>query len=305
MSYSKPEGETSGVGGAENGPKLGITLPKAYGYLTLVQAGTAVVFSTFFVTHLSVPTLAIIGGIDLANRSLVLGRVYYQNKLLEPLVVFGALVGHITAGIAKRSIKLYWTRNNKDPRKLTGEVKESVERITTDIKNEEGIVVKQKITTKTTTTITGSYISKAMSYLLPSHHAIGYILIPFIFGHIYVNRILPKRHFGDSSLINSTYVTLSLRKWPRSSYLYFIALIGLTAYHITSGVPAVYKVLRGCMKTKKEAEKHLQESHSKKKERILRTGVVITSIGLLTTGLLVIGGKLGKDPRIPLRPEYL
>jgi len=145
-----------------------------------------------------------------------------------------------------------------------------------------------------------------MNLLLPNHHKIGYLLIPLIFGHAFVNRFLPKRHFGDSSLVNATYVTLSLRKWPRSSYPYLIALIGLTAYHSISGIPAVFKVLRGCTMFKKDAEKIPPESVSmRKRQRILRNGLIITSIGLLATGLLVIGGKLGKDPRIPLRTEYL
>src|SRR3954452_3843768 len=72
MSLSRPEGETGEVGSSTgsdgNGSNIRITLPKVYGYLTIAQAGTAIVFGTFLVTHLSVPTLAIIGGVDLANR---------------------------------------------------------------------------------------------------------------------------------------------------------------------------------------------------------------------------------------------
>ncbi|RIA83633.1 hypothetical protein C1645_785950 [Glomus cerebriforme] len=303
MSQSKLESGGTGTGSDGSGSTFRITIPKVYGYLTIVQTGTAVVFSTFLVTHLSAPALAIIGGIDLTNKTIVLGRVYYQNKFLEPLVVFGALIGHVAAGIAKRSIKFYWKYKKQDVRKLTGEVHEKVEKITTDEKDDNGVVVRQKITTKTTTTITGSYISRALNSLFPNHHTIGYILIPFVFGHAYINRILPKRYFGDSSLINASYVTLSLKKWPRSSYLALTALIGLTAYHITSGAPVAYKILRGFL-LKKNGEKLLSES-AKRKERILRRGLIITSVGLLTAGLLVIGGKIGKDPRIPLRTEYL
>uniref|UniRef100_A0A1D1XTP5 DNA-directed RNA polymerase subunit beta n=1 Tax=Anthurium amnicola TaxID=1678845 RepID=A0A1D1XTP5_9ARAE len=282
-----------------------ITVPKVYGYLTIVQAGTAVVFSTFLVTHLSAPALAVVGGIDLTNRTIIFGRVYYQNKFTEPLVVFGALIGHVVAGIAKRSIKLYWKYKKRDARKLTGEVHEKVERVTTDEKDDNGVVVRQKITTRTTTTITGSYISRALNSLLPNHHTIGYILVPFVLGHAYINRILPKRYLeGDSALINATYVTLSLRKWPRSSYFALTALIGLTAYHVTSGAPVVYKLMRGLL-SKKNGEKPQTDS-TKKNERVLRNGLIITSVGLLAAGLLVIGGKIGnKDPRIPLRTEYL
>ncbi|CAI2183410.1 1291_t:CDS:2 [Funneliformis geosporum] len=269
--------EGEGVVGDLCGPKTRtITLPKVYGYLTIVQAGTAIAFSTFLVTHLSATTLATLGGIELTNKTIILGRVYYQNKLLEPIVVFGALVGHVAAGIAKRSIKLYWKYNKRDDRKLTGEVHEKVEKIVTDEKNEQGNVSIGFITSKSSS-----------------------------FGHTYFNRILPRRYLGDSSLINATYVTLSLRKWPVTSYLSLTALIGLTAYHVISGFPVVYKILRGSV-LKKSAEKQVVLSDSaKKRQRIIRNGIMITSIGLLTTGLLVIGGKFGKDPRIPLRTEYL
>ncbi|CAG8678575.1 2897_t:CDS:2, partial [Funneliformis caledonium] len=297
---------TVGDGGGGDGlcePKARtITLPKVYRFLTIVQAGTAIAFSTFLVTHLSATTLATFGGIDLTNKTIILGRVYYQSKFLEPIVVFGALVGHVTAGIAKRSIKLYMKYKKRDDRKLTQDVHEKVEKIITDEKNEQGNVVRQKITTKTTTTISSSYLSRALSFLLPNHHVIGYILVPLVFGHTYINRILPRRHFDDSSLINATYVTLSLRKWPVTSYLSLTALIGLTAYHVTSGFPVVYKILRGSV-SKKNGEKQFVLSDSAKKK--LRNGIMITSIGLLTTGLLVIGGKFGKDPKIPLRTEYL
>ncbi|CAG8718810.1 819_t:CDS:1, partial [Scutellospora calospora] len=53
-------------------PRPFITTPKVYGYLTLVQAGTAVVFTTFLVTHLSATALATIGGIELTNKTIVL-----------------------------------------------------------------------------------------------------------------------------------------------------------------------------------------------------------------------------------------
>ncbi|CAG8611969.1 9868_t:CDS:2, partial [Scutellospora calospora] len=99
--------------------------------------------------------------------------VYYQNRLLEPIIVAGSLWGHIISGLVKRGIKLYWKYKKQDVRKLTGEVHEKVERIITDEKNEQGQVVRQKITTKTTTTITGSYISRAAVFLLQHHHLTG------------------------------------------------------------------------------------------------------------------------------------
>ncbi|CAG8604889.1 4047_t:CDS:1, partial [Dentiscutata heterogama] len=190
----------------------------------------------------------------------------------------------------------------QDARKLTGEVHEKVEKIISDEKNEQGVTVR-KITTKTTTTITGSHISRALVFLLPYHRLTGYLLIPCVFSHAYIHRVLPRRHFGDSSMINASYVTLALKKWPRSTYLAFTLLIGLGVYHICSGAPVVYKILKGSIL--KNGDKQASEV-TKKRLRIIRNGVIVSSIGLLATGLLVIGGKLRRENiKIPFRSEYL
>ncbi|CAG8537533.1 32064_t:CDS:1, partial [Racocetra persica] len=267
MSHSKPVSNNSN----NNPPPFPIvTVSKIYGYLTLVQVGTAAVFTTFLVTHLSATALATIGGIELTNKTIVLGRVYYQNSFLEPIVVAGSIWGHIISGLIKRGIKLYWKYKKQDVRKLTGEVHEKVEKIVTDETNEQGVVIR-KITTKTTTTITGSYISRAIVLLLPSHHLAGYLLIPFIFNHIFIHRVLPRRHFGDSSMINASYVTLALQRWPFSTYLTFTMLIGLGAYHICSGAPVVYRIVRGSII--KGGDKQASEA-TKKRLRIIRNGVI-------------------------------
>ncbi|RIB23939.1 hypothetical protein C2G38_2071373 [Gigaspora rosea] len=301
MSHSKPTSTNTNTN-TNSSPLPIVTVSKVYGYLTLVQAGTAVVFTTFLVTHLSATAVAVIGGIELTNKTIVLGRVYYQNRLLEPIIVFGSLWGHVLSGLIKRGIKLYWKYKKQDVRKLTGEVHEKVEKIVTDEKNEQGAIVR-KITTKTTTTITGSPISRAIVLLLPYHRLTGYLLIPSVLSHAFVHRALPRRHFGDSSMINATYVTLALKKWPRSSYLAFTLLIGLGVYHICSGAPVVYRILKG--KILKNGDKQASEA-TKKRLRIIRNGVIVSSVGLLATGLLVIGGKLRHDNiKIPLRSEYL
>ncbi|CAG8812056.1 9691_t:CDS:1 [Cetraspora pellucida] len=300
MSQSKP---VSTNGNNNPPPPLPIIrVSKIYGYLTLVQVGTAAVFTTFLVTHLSATALATLGGIELTNKTIVLGRVYYQNRFLEPIIVAGSFWGHILSGLIKRGIKLYWKYKKQDTRNLAGEAHEKVEMIVTDGPNEQGVVVR-KTMKKTTTTITGSYISRAIVLLLPYHHLAGYLLIPFVLSHAFIHRVLPRRHFGDSSMINASYVTLALKKWPRSTYLTFTMLIGLGVYHVCSGAPVVYKILRGSII--KNSDKPTSEA-TKKRLRIIRNGVIVSSIGLLATGLLVIGGKLRRENiKIPLRPEYL
>lgn len=276
--------------------------PWFYYHLTIVQAGTAAAFTTFLVTHLSSTALATLGGIELANKTIILGRVYYQNRFLEPIVVFGSLFGHIIAGAAKFGIRKYWKYKKQDQRKLAGEVRVKVEKKITEEADEHG-GIRQKTTTKTITTISGSHITRALTFTGLYHKASGYILIPIILGHVVLNRALPRRHFGDSSMINLSYVRVALKRWPYTSYLGLIALISIGVYHVVSGFPAAIKILRGLV-IKRNGERLSEQT--KKRNRLIRNGVVVSTIGLLTAGLLVIGGKLGKDDiRTPLHREYL
>ncbi|KAG9284470.1 hypothetical protein G9A89_014074 [Geosiphon pyriformis] len=311
MSLSKPASSSSATTTEIVDPtksRFSLTLPQTYGYLTIVQAGSAIVFSTFLVTHLSAAILANFGGVELANKALVLGRVYYQNSLLEPIIVFGSLWVHITSGVAKRGIRLFWRKLRKeDSRKLTGEVNEKIEKIVTDETNDKGQVVRQKITTKTTTTITPSYISRAVAFLLPLHSLTGYLLIPVVVSHYAVNRIIPRRYLGDSSLIDITYVTLALKRWPKSTYLGFTLLLGLAAYHVASGAPAAFQVISGSISLKKNKDRAaIASDQAKKRQNSIRNGALTTSLGLVASGLLVIGGIIGRgNINIPLRAEYL
>ncbi|CAG8550313.1 5793_t:CDS:1 [Acaulospora colombiana] len=299
MSLSKPTN-----GNTKIRPKF--SAPWFYYHLTTIQSGTAVVFTTFLATHLSATALATVGGIELTNKTIVLGRVYYQNRFLEPVIVFGSLWGHVLAGIAKGIIRLYWKRKVRDQRKLTGDVHEKVEKIITDETDDKGVVVRQKITTRITTTTTDSHISRAIGLILPYHRETGYLLIPLVLGHAFVARGLPRRYFGDSSLIDATYITLALKRWPRSTYLALTVLVTLGVFHAVSGAPAVFKILKSVL-SKKGVEKQpgLSEA-AKRRQRIIRNGVIVSTVGLLTAGILVIGGKIGRnDIRIPLRTEYL
>ncbi|PKI82605.1 hypothetical protein MVES_003380 [Malassezia vespertilionis] len=70
---------------------------------TLVQTGTALTLGSVFIVHLAAPVVAALGGaanIDWANQTLLLGREYYQNALLEPIVVYGAFGAHVLHVVA-------------------------------------------------------------------------------------------------------------------------------------------------------------------------------------------------------------
>lgn len=92
-------------------PRPFLSLQKTYGLLTKVQAGSAVVFSTFAVMHGAQVLSANVGGSSLANNWIMLGRPFYQDEHLEGLLVTGSALTHVLAGLGKLGIRLYW--NNK------------------------------------------------------------------------------------------------------------------------------------------------------------------------------------------------
>lgn len=92
-------------------PRPFLSLQKTYGLLTKVQAGSAIVFSTFAVMHGAQILTANVGGSALANNWIMLGRPFYQDEHLEGILVTGSALTHVVAGLAKLGIRLYW--NNK------------------------------------------------------------------------------------------------------------------------------------------------------------------------------------------------
>lgn len=81
-----------GGGGGRGGfPSVGL-----YQGIGRVQAFSAMAFSTFAVIHLVPPMLASVGGVELANKALLWGRVYYQVQFsllqLKQGFVFGCVL---------------------------------------------------------------------------------------------------------------------------------------------------------------------------------------------------------------------
>ncbi|GAA5802418.1 hypothetical protein HPULCUR_007883 [Helicostylum pulchrum] len=94
-------------------PRPFLSPQKVYGLLTKVQNGSAIVFSVFAVTHGVQILGANIGGSSLANNWIMLGRPFYQDEHLEGILVTGSILTHVTAGLAKLGIRLYWNTNIK------------------------------------------------------------------------------------------------------------------------------------------------------------------------------------------------
>lgn len=93
-------------------PRPFLSLQKTYGFLTKVQAGSAVIFSVFTTIHGIQLVSANIGGSRLANHWIILGRPFYQDEHLESILVTGSAITHVLAGLAKLGIRLYWKNNS-------------------------------------------------------------------------------------------------------------------------------------------------------------------------------------------------
>ncbi|KAI9277088.1 hypothetical protein BDA99DRAFT_494837 [Phascolomyces articulosus] len=253
-----------------------MALYKTYGILTTIQSASAVAFSSFAVIHGTQIALANVGGPDMTNRWLLLGRPFYQDEHTEGLIVTGAVTVHVVSGLAKAVIREYWNgqrkkhvKNNKD---------EGDDDTTVSVNN------------------------NANNGLLTYHNATGYFLIPLVWIHYRLVRELPVKVFGDSAMLDVGIVAWGLQNWPIFSYTVHGALVGATAYHIISGGATAYR--RTFTKKRKGNSSSSTKSNNvttTKKYSNKKTIVVATTSIVLISGLIIIGRCTKK---IPLRNEY-
>ncbi|KAG2221926.1 hypothetical protein INT45_013262 [Circinella minor] len=254
-----------------------MVLYKTYGILTTIQSASAVAFSSFIFVHGSQIALANVGGPDMTNRWLLLGRPFYQDEHTEGLVVTGAITVHVVSGLAKAAIRQYWQGQRK--KQLNKSDNDSNEDINTILS------VNNK---------------KNTNGLLSYHNVTGYFLIPLCWIHYRLVRELPVKVFGDSSMLDVGIVAWGLQNWPLFTYTVHGALIGTAAYHIISGGATAYqrtftRKRNSGLTTKKNDSSIATTKKNKKITVIATTGIVLLS------GLIIIGRCTQK---IPLRNEY-
>ncbi|KAF9926981.1 hypothetical protein FBU30_003590 [Linnemannia zychae] len=285
----------SGAGMTKGGfPSVGL-----YQGLGRVQAFSAIAFSTFAVVHMVPPILASIGGVDLANKALLWGRVYYQTTGLEELLVSGSLLVHLGTGLCKALIRLIWKikayRSKKDSTEAPEKDDVAVTKETSTVT--EGSVTKTITTTRTTRTRRigggGGGGSASTPGLFPYHRLIGWILAPLVISHMNTMRLVPLDVLGDSSMIDYSFITY-LHRVGRSG-LYF-ALVGLLAYHMFGGLPVAYNSLLSLLTSKRLTTQELVAS---KKWRAWIAGI-IAGVALVGTGRIMYA-----SGPIPLSRVYL
>jgi hypothetical protein len=200
--------------------------------LTTVQHTSALLFGSFLFVHLAAPATAVVAGegnaTDLATKTMILGRVYYQNIISEPIVVYGAALAHIMSGIAKRALRLYarQQRSASSPKEADGvepyRLKDAGE----------------------------ANVPKNRSLALPSIHTMtGLLLAPALAVHVALNRLVPA---GSTSPINElspseldySFVTYGFEQqrpkiWKYITYAMYALLLGAGSVHVVSGTDRI------------------------------------------------------------------
>ena len=158
---------------------------------------TFTVFLGFHITNTSILPLLTRSVAD-SESYLLLTRPYYQSPLTEPLVVVLPLLAHIGSGVA---LRLY--RRSQLAKRYGYENRE-----------------------------------QRRCLRLPSLSGtslLGYILLPLVAGHTFVNRALPLFVEGDSSSVGLGFVSHGFAKQSVMSFVGYSALIGVGALHFVWG----------------------------------------------------------------------
>ncbi|KAG0245449.1 hypothetical protein BGW41_000076 [Actinomortierella wolfii] len=225
---------------SSSGQSIDTTKKLAYAglYQTLgkIQAASGESLAIFVSIHIIPPALAAIGGTELANRALLWGRVYYQNPFVELALVAGGLAVHIASGILRASIRTYWKAKSHS-RNIALPADEAIS--TPDNKNNDqsqnpsGTATSQK----KRSFLDSLFSNKAAGVgLFRWQRWTGWSLVPVVIGHAVTYRLFPMLEFGDSSLIDYSFVTFMFRDNALLNYFYFLPLIGFGVYHFAGGL---------------------------------------------------------------------
>ncbi|KAG0075704.1 hypothetical protein BGZ93_008336 [Podila epicladia] len=257
-----------------------------YQGLGRLQALSGLGFAAFAFVHVIPPVLAAFGGVDLANKALIWGRVYYQTYGVEQIAVFGTLGVHILTGLGRAVVRSIWSSKkylaNRNSRTVVTEQHEGKTRT---------------ITRETKVVASGSSAHSSAGGSAPGsfpyHRLAGWILVPTVLGHLFTARINPLLKLQDSAIIDYSFITYHHR--VENAGIFYVPLVALLFYHAYSnGQAAVNAALP------KGSSKRFTASEMIK-SRPMRAIVA----GVLTTVGLVGLYRIISDPSsIPWQRQY-
>ncbi|KAF9579804.1 hypothetical protein BGW38_003789 [Lunasporangiospora selenospora] len=323
-------GSTLGNGGEGSKRVMCVGL---YQGLGRIQAVSAILFASFTAIHLVPPVLASVGGVELANKALIWGRVYYQTAGVEQVLVYGSLAVHIGASLGRMLIRMVWKARsmiskNSFAKEQQQQLSETTTQtvgdpnvVTTTTTSEDGKRIIRKVTTTTTRTMTKSGTGEPISHtsvssktdekptrtgsgktpgLFPYHRLVGWILTPVVLAHMDVMRLTPAHVFGDSSLVDYSLVTFHWR--IGESIVPLGVIVVLTAYHWFGGsVVALNRALPWLLGAKR-ADRWRRSKDELVQSKTVR-GVVA---GVVTAATLVGVYRIAHAPgMIPMNRLYM
>lgn len=259
-------------------------LDTAIPILRLTQSLSACTFSVFSIIHLSAPLTALLPSKpkyirspeNRANGFLLIGRELYQGDWTEPLFLYGGLGLHVVSGVLNRGLKLWqrierrkWKREllKIEMKNLTSEEQgsplpsldegekemlieelkdldvENVPLPTTSPGSPEEAVAEAEIVAPSGSSSTSTVPP------LTTHQATGYVLIPIVFHHLYLHRILPSSPLPPISSLSPSFFNYSFTSFSinhpslylkTASTLSYAALASLAAYHALVGLRILY-----------------------------------------------------------------
>ncbi|KAI9793454.1 MAG: hypothetical protein M1835_007253 [Candelina submexicana] len=179
---------------------LGLSGHSTVFYLTRFQKYSSYTFTLFLAFHITNTSLLPLStpSLPTASTYLLLTRPYYQSPLAEPLLIIAPLTLHITSGIL---LRLY----------------------------------RRRALTKRYGADTHALRRGVAWPKVSGTSALGYILVPLVVGHAFVNRVLPLWVEGGSSGIGLEYVAHGFARSPKIAFVGYTVLVGTAAWHSVWG----------------------------------------------------------------------
>ena len=174
--------------------------------MTRLQRYSSYVFTVYASFHIAntsiIPLLT--RSVPAAETYLLLTRPYYQSFPLEPLLITLPIATHVLSGLALRI-----NRRNANLKRY------GASHLPITTRFEQGLKVWPTL----------SWSSRS-----------GYVLLPLVLGHAFVNRTLPWIYEGGSSSVGLQYVSHGFAKHPFLAWTGYMALISIGVGHIVWGI---------------------------------------------------------------------
>ncbi|GAA5931650.1 uncharacterized protein JCM15063_001527 [Sporobolomyces koalae] len=315
-------------------------LDSAIPVLKLVQSVSAASFSVFSLIHLSAPLSALLpcrpryiaSPENRANGILLIGRELYQGQWSEPVLVYGSLAFHVASGVLHRWLRLVQaTERRKWKREL---VKDELRHAAVDIETkhcndedtnalnqgEQELLVEeleQLDELPELPLVRDSILDEdelvPRTPRLTSHQITGYVLVPIVWHHLYLHRILPASPLPpisalSPSFFNYTFTSVSLNHSSlvlRSlSTMAYASLASIATYHAIVGI----RILSDPTAPRSLQPKRPKSGPESRRRRLTRGRewqavwiAVVTGVGI---GTARIAGYLGGE-RIVGTPNWI